>query len=63
MLAQDHPFAACYYDGPEYRMFSLRSQAPHGADVSKIALQYGGSGHQHASGFRYPLRSAHELEV
>lgn len=62
MLAQDHPFAACYYDGPEYRMFSLRSTDA-GLDVSEIAKQYGGGGHRNASGFRYPLRSAHELEV
>lgn len=63
ILAEGQPFAACYYDGPEYRVFSLRSLAPNGADVSEIAAQYGGGGHRHASGFRYPLRSAHELEV
>lgn len=62
ILAEGHAFAACYYDGPEYRIFSLRSREG-GADVSKIAAQYGGGGHEHASGFRYPLKSAHELEV
>lgn len=63
ILAEGHPFAGCYYDGPEYRIFSLRSRAPDGADVSEVALQYGGGGHRHASGFRYPLNRAHELEA
>lgn len=62
MLAEGHPFAACYYDGPEYRVFSLRSRAPDGADVSEIAKQYGGGGHRHASGFRYALTQVHELD-
>jgi oligoribonuclease NrnB/cAMP/cGMP phosphodiesterase (DHH superfamily) len=62
ILAEGQPFAACYYDGPEYRIFSLRSREG-GADVSEIAVQYGGGGHKHASGFRYALKQAHELEV
>lgn len=62
ILAEGQPFAACYYDGPEYRIFSLRSK-PNGLDVSEIAVQYGGGGHKHASGFRYALKQAHELEV
>ena len=53
---------ACYYDGPEYRVFSLRSRAPDGEDVSEIAKQYGGGGHRHASGFRYALTQVHELD-
>jgi oligoribonuclease NrnB/cAMP/cGMP phosphodiesterase (DHH superfamily) len=47
------PFAACYYDTPTHREFSLRS-APDGMDVSVIAAGYGGGGHVHASGFRAP---------
>lgn len=48
------PFAACYWDTPEGRVFSLRSRAD-GADVQVIAVKYGGGGHAHASGFRMPL--------
>lgn len=50
-LAKGEPFAACYWDTPEGRVFSLRSQDD-GLDVSEIAKQYGGGGHAHASGFR-----------
>lgn len=50
-LAPEHPFAGCYWDTPEGRVFSLRS-ADGGADVSAIAKQYGGGGHAHAAGFR-----------
>lgn len=53
-LAKDRPFAACYFDGPNGRNFSLRS-TKHGLDVSKIAASYGGGGHEHAAGFRRPL--------
>ena len=52
------PFAACYWDTPEGRVFSLRS-LPDGADVSEIAKQYGGGGHKNAAGFRVPF--GHEL--
>lgn len=48
------PFAACYWDTPEGRVFSLRSRDD-GADVSAVAKQYGGGGHAHAAGFRMPL--------
>lgn len=48
------PFAACYWDTPEGRFFSLRS-TDDGADVSAIAKQYGGGGHAHAAGFRMPI--------
>lgn len=50
------PFAACYWDTPEGRVFSLRS-IEGGIDVSQIAKQYGGGGHKHAAGFRIPLGS------
>lgn len=58
MLAAGQPFAACYYDTPTARVFSLRS-SPDGADVSLIARAYGGGGHVHAAGFRVPR--THEL--
>lgn len=51
LMAADAPFAACYWDTPDGRVFSLRSRED-GADVSEIAKQYGGGGHKHASGFR-----------
>lgn len=51
LMAQGEPFAACYWDTPEGRVFSLRS-TDDGADVSEIAKLYGGGGHKHASGFR-----------
>jgi oligoribonuclease NrnB/cAMP/cGMP phosphodiesterase (DHH superfamily) len=44
------PFAATYYDTPNGRQFSLRSE-PGGVDVSEIAVQYGGGGHARAAGF------------
>lgn len=49
----EHPFAACYWDTPDGRVFSLRS-AKGGIDVSEIAKQYGGGGHRNASGYRVP---------
>ena len=51
LMAQGEPFAACYWDTPEGRTFSLRS-TPDGLDVSEIAARYGGGGHKNASGFR-----------
>lgn len=47
------PFAACYWDTPQGRVFSLRSRDD-GADVSAIAKLYGGGGHRNAAGFRLP---------
>lgn len=58
LLADGYPFAACYWDTPDGRVFSLRSRDD-GADVSEIAKQYGGGGHAHAAGFRVP--HDHEL--
>lgn len=48
------PFAGCYWDTPNGRVFSLRSRDG-GADVGEIAKKYGGGGHKHASGFRMPF--------
>ncbi len=55
-------FAACYWDTPGFRVFSLRS-IDGGADVSEIAKQYGGGGHEHAAGFRVPLADIGQFEV
>jgi len=53
-MAKGEPFAACYYDTPAGRCFSLRS-ADDGLDVSDIAKMYpGGGGHPRAAGFTIP---------
>jgi len=56
------PFAACYWDTPEGRVFSLRS-IEGGLDVSEIAKQYGGGGHKNASGFRVSHEAARAFEA
>ena len=61
MALKSEPFAACYYDTADHRVFGLRSNANHGLDVSKVAAAYGGGGHKHAAGFRVPRN--HELAV
>lgn len=61
-LAQGHPFAACYWDTPEGRVFSLRS-TDDGMDVSVIAAQYGGGGHRNASGFTVSFDVARDFEL
>lgn len=48
--AYKHPFAGVYWDMPDGRQFSLRSEKG-GADVGEIATLYGGGGHANASGF------------
>jgi oligoribonuclease NrnB/cAMP/cGMP phosphodiesterase (DHH superfamily) len=53
LLAQGHPFAACFWIDGEKIAFSLRS-ALDGLDVSEIAKRFGGGGHQHAAGFTLP---------
>ena len=58
MMARGKPFAACYWDTPQGRVFSLRS-TDDGLDVSEVAKLYGGGGHRNASGFRVPY--GHEL--
>ena len=57
-MAEGEPFAACYWDTAETRIFGLRS-TDDGTDVSAIAKQYGGGGHKHAAGFSVPRN--HEL--
>lgn len=49
----DAPFAGCYWDTPDGRVFSLRSEDSR-VDVSEIAKVFGGGGHRNASGFRVP---------
>lgn len=51
IMGKGKPFAACYWDTPDGRVFSLRSDND-GVDVSEIAQKYGGGGHKHAAGFR-----------
>lgn len=54
MAKQDQGVAACYWDTPKGRVFSLRS-TENGPDVSAIAKAYGGGGHKNAAGFQMPL--------
>lgn len=57
-LTTGKPFAACYWDTTDKRVFSLRS-TEFGIDVSEIAKVYGGGGHKHAAGFS--VSRDHEL--
>lgn len=50
----DAPFAATYFDGPNARMWSLRSRDDR-VDVSAVAAKFGGGGHRNAAGFGVPL--------
>jgi oligoribonuclease NrnB/cAMP/cGMP phosphodiesterase (DHH superfamily) len=61
-LAKNEPFAAYYYDKSSAREFGLRSEDG-AVDVSKIAVMYGGGGHEHASGFRITYEEARKFEV
>lgn len=60
-LAKGAPFGACYWDTPEGRVFSLRSNAD-GLDVSEIAKHYGGGGHRNAARFRVGFDMARVME-
>ena len=62
ILAQGHPFAACFWIDGEKIAFSLRS-ALDGLDVSEIAKRFGGGGHQHAAGFKRPWTAYRSLEL
>jgi oligoribonuclease NrnB/cAMP/cGMP phosphodiesterase (DHH superfamily) len=53
MAKHDQGVAACYWDTPAGRVFSLRS-TENGPDVSEIAKGYGGGGHKNAAGFQMP---------
>ena len=52
-LCKGYPFAAMYYDTPDGRKVSLRSDE-NGINVAKIAEQFGGGGHEHAAGYPIP---------
>lgn len=54
MASEADGIAACYWDTPEGRVFSLRS-TDDGPDCQALAVKYGGGGHKHAAGFRVPL--------
>lgn len=54
MAARAAGVAACYWDTPEGRVFSLRS-TDDGPDVSAVAKRFGGGGHAHAAGFRVAI--------
>ena len=56
-MARGEPFAACYWDTAEGRVFGLRA-TDDGADVSEVAKQYGGGGHAKAAGFKVPRSHA-----
>ena len=60
LMAQGEPFAACYWDTAEGRVFGLRA-TDDGVDVSDVAKQYGGGGHAKAAGFKVPR--GHALAV
>lgn len=62
VLGKGQPFAACYYDTPDGRVFSLRSEET-GEDVSAVARLYGGGGHKHAAGFKVSFAVAAGFEV
>jgi uncharacterized protein len=61
-MAKGHPFAACYWDVVDGRVFSLRS-TDEGLDVSKIAVEYGGGGHRNAAGFKVDFAQASLIEL
>lgn len=61
-LSKGRPFAACYWDTPEGRVFSLRS-TDEGIDVAEVAKHYGGGGHRNAAGFRVSFAEAQAFEA
>ena len=51
LMSIGEAFAACYWDHPGGRSYSLRSDRETGIDVAEIAKKYGGGGHKNAAGF------------
>jgi oligoribonuclease NrnB/cAMP/cGMP phosphodiesterase (DHH superfamily) len=56
ILGKDAAFAGCYFDTPDGRKFSLRSDVL-GINVADIAKTFGGGGHAKAAGFTIPWDS------
>lgn len=48
----DKPFAVGYFDGPDFREYSMRSTRGVGMDLIALAKSLGGGGHENAAGFR-----------
>lgn len=61
LMGETEQFAACYWDEPEHRVYSLRS-SENGIDVSEIAVLFGGGGHKHASGFQIKHSELDQLQ-
>jgi oligoribonuclease NrnB/cAMP/cGMP phosphodiesterase (DHH superfamily) len=58
LMSAGEPFAACYWDHPDGRSFSLRSRDDDGVtgiNVAEVAKKYGGGGHKNAAGFTVKL--------
>lgn len=55
ILAENQPFAACYWHTANSVTYSLRSRED-GIDVSEVAVKYGGGGHAGAAGFKVDKR-------
>lgn len=62
LLCKGEPFAAYYYDKPTHREFGLRSDTG-GIHVGEIATNFGGGGHEHASGFRRTFKESKAFEI
>ncbi len=60
IMAEGEPFAASYFDKEGFRVFSLRSSET-GLNVSEIAKNFGGGGHEHSSGFSVPIEQLKDL--
>jgi uncharacterized protein len=60
ILAQGHSFAACFWIDGDKIALSLRL-TPDGLDMSEIAKQCGGGGHQHAVGFKLPWTACRNI--
>ena len=58
IMGENESFAACYWDTPKGRVYSLRSSEA-GIDVSEIAAKFGGGGHHHAAGFSVSFSDLH----
>ncbi len=58
IMSTGEAFAACYWDHPDGRSFSLRSRndgGEKGINVADVAKKYGGGGHKNAAGFTVEL--------